>query len=304
MRKEFIWRNFKNLSVWVILRTVNMKYYKEIELLSWSDFKNLAEKSKLEWIFRGQSNADWELQTTLERSNIIKTFPDFEDELIKEFIKGAKFYLKDEQAPATLLEWYSLIQHFGAPSRLLDFSKSPYVAAYFAFEQANQENGKIAIWVVNKNFLFQKALEYFKGKIDKNAWTSYAFDDMTFQYAFEKSKEGDFNCLFPVEPKNTNQRYYLQQAIFLCQGNPYESLTSQFGFLGQELLEKTIMKITIPASEKKKAIRDLIKMNITRATLFPGLDGFAKSLVIKFSTLLNVGETYDLLKYAKGRNME
>jgi hypothetical protein len=60
--------------------------------------------------------------------------------------------LKDELQPETTLEYFSLLQHFGAPSRLLDFTKSPYIAAYFAFEQATKEPDEVAIWVVNKIF--------------------------------------------------------------------------------------------------------------------------------------------------------
>ena len=131
-----------------------IKYYEHIELEKWSDYKELAEKSRLEWIFRGQSNSDWDIQTTLERSHIVKNFPDFEDELLKDFKKGVKFYLKDESMPETTLEYLSLLQHFGAPSRLLDFTKSPYIAAYFAFEQATEDVAKVAIWGVNKIFLY------------------------------------------------------------------------------------------------------------------------------------------------------
>jgi hypothetical protein len=63
------------------------KYYEHIKLKTWSDFKELAEKSRLEWIFRGQSNSEWELQTSLERSNIVENFPEFEDELLNDFKK-------------------------------------------------------------------------------------------------------------------------------------------------------------------------------------------------------------------------
>ena len=97
------------------------KYYKTISLKSWEDFiKDIASKTRLEWIFRGQSNADWDLKTSLERANIVSSFPSYEEEYLNEFKRGAKFYLKDEELPSTQLEWFSMIQHFGAPSRHLD----------------------------------------------------------------------------------------------------------------------------------------------------------------------------------------
>jgi hypothetical protein len=279
-----------------------MAYYKEIPLQSWAEFKNLAEKSMLEWIFRGQSNAEWDLETSLERSKIVADFPEFEEQLIEDFKRGAKFYLENEQLPTTLLEWYSMIQHFGAPSRLLDFSKSPYIAAYFAFEQANINVDKVAIWVIDKNGLYQRAKYYLKNKIDKTSSNHYAYDDNTFEKVFVKSKQDEINCLFPVEPYNVNQRYHLQQSIFICQGNPYETFLKQVDFLG-DIVEKVIMKVTIPVIERKKAMRDLEKMNITRASLFPGLDGFAKSLFLKYSNLLTLGDTFEFLKYAEDKRM-
>lgn len=282
-----------------------IEYYKHIEIETWNDYKQLAQKSKLEWIFRGQSYSQWELQTTLERSNIMEIFPTFEDGLLFDFKQGVRFYLKDEMLPKSMLEYFSLLQHFGAPSRLLDFTKSPYIAAYFAFEKANEDDDKVAIWVVNKIFLFQSAVNFFKDKIKFSSHRrDYAFDDQTFENVYEESKKGDFDCIFPVEPFNRNQRYHLQQSIFLVQGNPYEPLWKQFDFISKSDLKRTFMKVTIPVAEKKIAIRDLIKMNINRATLFPGLDGFAKSLLLKYGNLSKVEELYEYMIYAKSKNMD
>jgi hypothetical protein len=280
-------------------------YFERIELKTWSEFKELAENSRLEWIFRGQSNSEWDLETTLQRSNIIENFPHFEDEILDDFKRGLKFYLDKEELPESTLEYFSMLQHFGAPSRLLDFTKSPYIAAYFAFEQASEQIEKVAIWVVNKINLFQRSIYYFENKIDftKNKNTNYTFDDLVFEDAFEKSKRENFNCIFPTEPINQNKRYHFQQSIFLTQGNPYEQFGKQLDFINKDILKKTFMKVTIPSTEKKNAIRDLIKMNVNRATLFPGLDGFAKSLLLKFGNLSTFEETFKFLEYAKKRKM-
>ncbi len=279
-----------------------MGYYKQIDLKTWSEFKELVEEPRLEWIYRGQSNSEWELETSLERSNIIDTFSEFEKELYDEFRKGAPFYLGNENLPITRLQWFSMMQHFGAPSRLMDFTKSPYIAAYFAFEQASPNAEKIAIWVVNKIYLFQKALYYFKNKIEHPDFKHHAFDDDTFEKVYNESLKDGFNCVFPLEPKQVNQRYHLQQSIFVCQGNPYGKFINQLDFIGN-LKEDTFMKITIPNSESKIAIRDLIKMNITRASLFPGLEGFAMSLFVKYENLSTFGEMSKKLSYYKKKGL-
>lgn len=283
-----------------------VEYYGLKEFSTWNEFKELAENSRLEWIFRGQSDANWELRTTLERSNIIENFPSFEDELLHDFKRGVKFYLSNESMPETLLENLSLLQHFGAPSRLLDFTESPYIAAYFAFENAREDSDKVAIWIINKVDLHHYALKYFNNKVEYNInikRLNYIFGDRTFANVFEKSKDGNFNCIFPTEPRNKNMRYHLQQSVFIAQGSPYIPFIDQLEFIPKQYIQKIIMKVTLPKSEKKNALRDMQKMNINRATLFPGLDGYAKSLLLKYDNLVSFGESYKFIEYAQRKGL-
>jgi len=268
------------------------EYYEHIQLNSWKGFKEFIDKERsLNFIYRGQSDSAWELQTTIERANFGETTFDIEDELLKDFKKGLKFHLNNEITPNSTLEYHSLLQHYGAPSRLLDFTKSPYIAAYFAFEQATKTDGQeVAIWIVDRLNLYQSAFYYFEKHFSLTYDHDYNFDDQSFETVFYQSKEMELSCLFPVEPLNQNVRYHLQQSIFLALANPNMSLEEQLEFMRADLLHKTFKKVTIPATEKGVAIRDLIKMNINRATLFPGLDGFAKSLIVQYLNLKKLGE--------------
>jgi hypothetical protein len=55
-----------------------MKYFKHLKFKDWNDFKELAEKSKINWIYRGHSNSKWDLKSTLDRSNINENNIDYE----------------------------------------------------------------------------------------------------------------------------------------------------------------------------------------------------------------------------------
>ena len=80
-----------------------------------------------------------------------------------------------------------------------------------------------------------------------------------------------------------NERYYLQQSVFLAPSNPYKEFNQQLGFL-DEVLDYSLINVQIPRKERKKALRDSNEYLFIQS-LFPGLDGFAKSLKVKFRTL-------------------
>jgi hypothetical protein len=103
---------------------------------TWRDARELMY-SLSSWVFRGQSDASWKLETTLERAARlngvdIRKIPDVENLVLKQFQRRASQYLPNAPDDENLLEWYSLIQHHGGPTRLLDLTHSFYVACFFA----------------------------------------------------------------------------------------------------------------------------------------------------------------------------
>jgi hypothetical protein len=81
-----------------------------------------------------------------------------------------------------------------------------------------------------------------------------------------------------------NRRYSLQQSIFVSTGNTNESFISQLNFLGQEIA-RAVIKIELPSMIQKEVLRDLQRMNLNRASLFPDLDGYAASLRLRYNSL-------------------
>lgn len=256
--------------------------YTIIRLESWDEFKKYIQRFSENWAFRGQSNADWVLNNAIERTDFISFYKGIESDFVAEFQRGARNYLSRDEIPEHLIEWLALMQHHGAPTRLLDLTKSPFIAAYFAFEQALMWSDEyIAIWGINVNYLRSRAvaelIEEFEEALDK---TQNLINESVFEKIFYSN---DRSLVFPVEPFRMNRRYSLQQSIFLSTGTSAVPFMEQLMFLGAGL-PQSVVKIELPARIRKEVMRDLQKMNLNSASLFPDLDGYALSLRIRYDS--------------------
>ena len=134
--------------------------YTTISLSNWAEYKKFVDRLSENWAFRGQVSTRWPLLTAIERTDFIKLRKGIEVEFVAEFQRGARNYLNKDELPEHLIEWLAMMQHHGAPTRLLDFTRSPFIAAFFAFEQCYvQHDISVAVWAINFNFLKNKALD-------------------------------------------------------------------------------------------------------------------------------------------------
>ncbi len=257
--------------------------YSVVQLPSWTEYKKFIDQLSENWAFRGQSNAVWQLQNAIERTDFIHFYKGVEADFLAEFQRGARNYLNKDETPEHIIEWLALMQHHGAPTRLLDFSKSPFIAAYFAFEQCMvKEDHRVAIWAININFLRERALEVIADafaedlKLNENL-----FNERLFQKIFFTNNR---RLVFPVEPFRMNRRYSLQQSIFVSTGTSDEPFMKQLAFLG-EAIARAVIKIEVASVHQKEVLRDLQKMNLHRASLFPDLDGYALSLKLRYNSM-------------------
>ncbi len=233
------------------------------------------------WVFRGQRCAKWRLKTSLERAvaqfEVPSTLtPTIEKGLIRRFRRQTHHYTPDVPREDNLLEWLSLMQHYGAPTRLQDWTYSFFVAAYFAVEDAGEES---AIWALDRKITdpaVRRAIPATaQACIDQ---TGYVDTSTCFTEVFDRNPPAPL--VSPVNPFRLNQRLVIQQGIFLCPGDvsvPFEeNLASVLPQKPHEALRKFV--IDGSATNRKEILWHLHRMNLNRASLFPGLDGFAASL--------------------------
>jgi len=109
------------------------------------DYYRMLRVEGKKWLFRGQTNAEWGLETTLERlarrfSIDFSELSKIEQGLLRKFQREASLYISTPPNKNDNMQWLALMQHHGSPTRLLDWTYSFFVATYFAFETAKLDS--------------------------------------------------------------------------------------------------------------------------------------------------------------------
>lgn len=262
-----------------------IKNLKIIKVESWEELKKEFDKLPDHIVFRGQSDSNWNLESSLFRfSKIVKTntITSMEHYLIHMFKRKAPRYLQGLPQPTNLLEWLTLMQHHSIPTRLLDWTCSPYVAAYFALENDNKISDSSAVWALDHPWCNQQGSIIAKTNLGKGLFHSFENDVKNRIPDLEINKpagiifrKNQYGISFLVNPYHENERQTIQQGILMLSDNGgiMSALKKYQIDQGQPLI-----KFIIPNSIRVEALKDLYKMNITRMTLFPGIDGFSQSL--------------------------
>ena len=273
---------------------------------SWEDFLTWMGQLQDSWCFRGQRESAWTLRTSLDRAvrvryeNVKVETPDghhfvhsghyhldrFEEEsnLLFRFKQQAHQLIPHTPPPDDKASWFALMQHHGAPTRLLDWTASPYVALYFAIEDKPQEksdgdekadgeedDGYSAVWAIDLNWLELKKQKHLES-IDAKERTAY------LNGLLEQRNEP---LIVKIDPPHGNERMSAQQGFFLWK--LYETTPFFDQILISMMLDPiqerpVIRKLKVGGDLRIEFLERLRHMNIHRGSLFPGLDGFCKWL--------------------------
>jgi hypothetical protein len=186
------------------------------------------------------------------------------------------------------------MQHYGAPTRLLDWTASPYVAAYFAIESGDDTDG--LIWVLNDWALGDRMREHYpvdwsewdRSLRPPNNWSNVAksFDSNRF---FDETAVPQLFFFQPTRrsPRIVAQQGWLSSSLKLFAD--YETEIAdwfdrhKYNPEYQARYDTAPWKywncrIVIPKEVKREFLRRLQTMNITASALFPGVDGLGKSV--------------------------
>lgn len=239
---------------------------KTISYCSWNDFKRDFVKDlfsdgiykKNSYIFRGQGEESWKLISYFQREfgqNVEWDKKDeIEDALLKSFKDECLRYL-DEDILKNLdnEEIRILAQHYNVPTSLLDWSYSPYIAAFFAFSQCfkTNETQRIAIWAIKKDHQIWN---------DKKG--AKIIDDLVIVNKRQRWQQG---CFTKIEYSESAVDDY---ALDRKKKDPRLNL------------DDAIIKITIPKADRLQALSELEAMNITYPVIMGGVEACGLAAIL------------------------
>jgi hypothetical protein len=181
------------------------------------------------------------------------------------------------------------MQHHGAPTRLLDWTYSEHVAAYFALKGSLESKTDAAVWAFDPRWAAKACYDLFSDQGLRERAELFSFGgllqeehDALFEKAiFPPGPASAVKCVFAINAFRLNERLTLQKGVFLCPGDVSASFHCNLQAMPH--YEKHVVRLVLPAGQVQTGLETLFDMNIGDATLFPGLDGFAQSLKVYFA---------------------
>lgn len=227
--------------------------YREIEVTSVIQVLQELQKTPSNEMFRGQSDAEWTLVPKVGRMFISSSIPDswerLESFMLGEFIQHSIPYIKRE--PRHKFEWLVLGQHYGLPTRLLDWTSNPLKALFWAVSEYEKD--------------CDSALFCFSP-------TSSIYD------LHDSDNLEDLDHVMPIFPKMIDSRVISQEACFIL--FPFPEENKAFEPLEDESIHGDsyhyLTKMIIPRKYKFTMSEDLKILGVSSKSLFPDLTGLAQ----------------------------
>lgn len=238
------------------------------------------------WIFRGQARLSYDLQPGIERLSETlgepgDSYVHYEEVVIEEFRKRAHLYAHGMRLPASedLIDWLPVMQHYGLPTRLLDFTFSPWVALYFALAGDDHlQEDPPCVWAIDLHALLEVARPILKRVVRSSPGAearplpeSADLNREALRISADRIGE---ECVCALSAGTVNPRLDRQQGLFVFALGKCKLA----GALATLMSGRTgwCHRFSFQSSALAGAEMYLHGMNIHHLSLFPDLEGLAR----------------------------
>ena len=234
-----------------------------VNIREWRYFPAYVDEELLDYpsfIYRGHAAAHWVLEPTLDR--ILRTRGQLVRRTVRaKHLEAFQFAVRGRRGSnpphvSTENDWWALGQHQGLATPLLDWTHSPYVAAYFAYEEPRQaEHGDCGIYAIDTT----------------------SFEKRSRIIERQSSGPGRPFVVEFIRPLSDESASLVSQSGLFTRApdgiHLEEWVRSSFPRKQEEVV---FIKIVLPSKDRTTALRALNRMNINRLSLFPDLSGASR----------------------------
>ena len=257
---------------------------REMEISSWDELQTAVfdgvwdekiQRYRNNRVFRGMSDAEWGLTPSLNRAcpqNL-----GLEKMILRSF---QKYGYAELQNCSSFWEIVAMGQQFGLPTRLLDWTYSPLVAAHFATEDVSAYDRDGVIWCVDIEDVNARLPEPLRSRLDSMKGVIFSRDILDEIVPNFDSLQAFSSTPFALffEPASTVNRIANQYALFSVVSDPAVTLL--------DLPESDRFTRLIIDRQAKLEIRDKLDyINISERMIYPGLDGICKWIARRYAPL-------------------
>jgi hypothetical protein len=226
--------------------------------------------------YRGLENSSWALVPKLYRpAESIKKLLGYEDEIQEEFVRRAPSLTTYK--PENTWEWYFLMQHYAAPTRLLDWTENPHTGLYFAVKDSESLHDA-AVWVLDAWLLNRVVLKTNDPEVIPPGSPGLTDEDAEkylrwLPKRFDVKQRLQVKLPVAIYPNQFDRRIEAQRSCFTIHGIQKESLDKLFA-----RTERLLAKIVIPSYAIDRVCDELEDAGTDEATIYPDLAGLGKSV--------------------------
>jgi hypothetical protein len=154
------------------------------------------------------------------------------------------------------IEWWALGQHFGLATPLLDWTRSPFAAAYFSFEELTQDGTEFrAVYALHQDAVFRKSASL---------------------VGMDEEQGSRLPIIEFIEPLSDENARLVSQSGLFSRAPIGASIEDWIADAFEDSPEYILIKIEIPDEDRTSCLRSLDRMNINHLSLFPDLMGASR----------------------------